>query len=41
MNLVWEPPGPGPWVQDRAHTPVAQSIIMQHAYPEHFERGFE
>lgn len=37
----WEPPGPGPWQQDSAHNPVAQSLVLQRAYPEGFNRGFE
>ena len=37
----WEPPNPGPWQQDSAHNPVAQTALLQHAYPEGFNRGFE
>ncbi len=36
----WNPPGPGPWQQDSAHTPVSQSAIMQEVYPAGFNRGF-
>lgn len=40
-NSRWEPPNPGPWQQDSAHNPVAQTALLQHAYPEGFNRGFE
>ena len=40
-TLSWEPPGPGPWQQDSAHNPVAQTALLQHAYPAGFNRGFE
>ena len=40
-TLNWEPPAPGPWQQDSAHNPVAQTALLQHAYPEGFNRGFE
>ncbi len=40
-TLDWEPPTPGPWMQDSAHNPVAQTAIMQEAYPAGFNRGFE
>ncbi len=36
----WIPPGPGPWQQDSAHTPVSQTAIMQEVYPAGFNRGF-
>ena len=36
----WDPPGPGPWTQDSAHTPVSQSAILQEFYPTGFNRGF-
>jgi len=39
-TLDWEPPGPGPWQQDSAHNPVANTRLMQEAYPEGFNRGF-
>ena len=39
--LTWEPPGPGPWQQDSAHNPVAQTLLMQQVYPAGFNRGFE
>ena len=39
-TLEWEAP-PGPWQQDSAHNPVAQTPLLQHAYPEGFNRGFE
>ena len=40
-TLNWEPPSPGPWQQDSAHNPVAQTPLLQHAYPAGFNRGFE
>jgi phosphohistidine swiveling domain-containing protein len=40
-TLGWEPPGPGPWQQDSAHNPVAQTRLQQMAYPAGFNRGFE
>lgn len=40
-TLSWEPPAPGPWQQDSAHNPVAQTPLLQHAYPAGFNRGFE
>jgi phosphohistidine swiveling domain-containing protein len=40
-TLKWEPPTPGPWQQDSAHNPVAQTPLLQHAYPAGFNRGFE
>ncbi len=40
-TLSWEPPAPGPWQQDSAHNPVAQTRLIQHAYPAGFNRGFE
>jgi pyruvate,water dikinase len=36
----WDPPGPGPWQQDSAHNPVAQTLLMQQVYPAGFNRGF-
>ena len=36
----WNPPAPGPWQQDSAHTPVSQTAIMQEVYPAGFNRGF-
>src|SRR5687767_5461019 len=38
---TWEPPSPGPWQQDSAHNPVAQTRLLQEAYPGGFNRGFE
>jgi rifampicin phosphotransferase len=38
--VVWEPPGPGPWMQDRAHLPAAVTPLMQSAYPPGMRRGF-
>ena len=40
-TLDWDPPGPGPWQQDSAHNPVAQTALLQQAYPAGFNRGFE
>jgi pyruvate,water dikinase len=40
-TLEWVPPNPGPWQQDSAHNPVAQTILLQEAYPAGFVRGFE
>jgi rifampicin phosphotransferase len=39
-TLTFEPPGPGPWMQDRAHVPDGFSPIMAELYPEHAMRGF-
>lgn len=41
MDVKWEPPGPGPWQQDRAHNPFANTQVMIDSYPASFERGFE
>jgi phosphohistidine swiveling domain-containing protein len=38
--LDWAPPGPGPWMQDRAHLPAAVTPLMQTAYPPGMMRGF-
>jgi phosphohistidine swiveling domain-containing protein len=38
--LDWTPPGPGPWMQDRAHLPAAVTRLMQTAYPPGMMRGF-
>ncbi len=38
--LDWEAPGPGPWMQDRAHLPAAVTPLMQEAYPSGMMRGF-
>jgi phosphohistidine swiveling domain-containing protein len=40
-TLTWDAPAPGPWQQDSAHNPVAQTPLIQHAYPAGFNRGFE
>ena len=29
-TLNWEPPAPGPWQQDSAHNPVAQTALLTH-----------
>lgn len=39
-QLDWNPPGPGPWMQDRAHLPAAVTQLMQSAYPPGMMRGF-
>lgn len=36
----WTAPNPGPWQQDSAHMPVAQTALMQRLYPDGFNRGF-
>lgn len=41
MTLSWEPPGPGPWQQDRAHSPQAVTPLLAELYPKGFKRGFE
>ncbi len=38
--MEWNPTAPGPWQQDSAHNPVAQTLIMQRVYPDGFNRGF-
>src|SRR5215210_4008875 len=38
--VVWEAPGPGPWLQDRAHLPSAVTPLMQSSYPPGMQRGF-
>jgi rifampicin phosphotransferase len=38
--VAWTPPGPGPWQQDSAHTPVSQTAAMRALYPAGFNRGF-
>ncbi len=37
---AWAPPGPGPWMQDRAHLPASVTPLLQELYPEGFSRGF-
>jgi phosphohistidine swiveling domain-containing protein len=39
-GLDWTPPGPGPWLQDRAHLPAAVTPLMATAYPPGMTRGF-
>lgn len=36
----WNAPNPGPWQQDSAHMPVAQTRLMQRLYQDGFNRGF-
>ena len=38
--VVWDPPGPGPWLQDRSHLPSAVTPLMQSTYPPGMRRGF-
>jgi len=38
--IEWEPPGPGPWQQDSAHTPVSQTVAIQKLFTPAFNRGF-
>ena len=37
---AWEPPGPGPWMQDRAHLPASVTPLLQELYPKGFSAGF-
>jgi rifampicin phosphotransferase len=37
---AWEPPGPGPWMQDRAHLPASVTPLLQELYPNGFSAGF-
>ena len=37
---AWEAPGPGTWMQDRAHLPASVTPLLQELYPEGFARGF-
>ncbi len=37
---AWEAPGPGTWMQDRAHLPASVTPLLQELYPEGFTRGF-
>ena len=36
----WEAPGPGPWMQDRAHLPASVTPLLQEIYPRGFAAGF-
>ena len=40
FDSSWSPPNPGPWMQDRAHTPAPNSRISIELYPDAFTRGF-
>ncbi|MGI9623161.1 MAG: PEP-utilizing enzyme [Acidimicrobiales bacterium] len=40
MELEFEPPGPGPWVQDLAHVPAPVSAIVAELFPPGMTRGF-
>ena len=37
---AWNAPGPGPWQQDSAHSPISQTLIMAEVYAPGFNRGF-
>ena len=37
----WTPPAPGPWMQDRAHTPAPSTRISQELYSPGFTSGFD
>ena len=39
-KVDWTPPGPGPWMQDRAHLPVSCTAILTEIYPAGFAKGF-
>ena len=39
-DLEWTPPGPGPWMQDRAHLPSSVTAMLQATYGRSFEQGF-
>jgi rifampicin phosphotransferase len=39
-TVEWIPPGPGPWQQDSAHSPMAATAVMQELYPAGFNKGF-
>ena len=39
-EMAWDAPGPGPWVQDRAHFPMAATAMLQSQYPANFALGF-
>ncbi len=40
LDLDWTPPGPGPWMQDRAHLPTSCTPILAELYPSGFAKGF-
>ena len=39
-DQAWEAPGPGPWMQDRAHLPASVTPLLQEIYPRAFAAGF-
>jgi len=39
-DQAWEAPGPGPWMQDRAHLPASVTPLLQEIYPKGFAAGF-
>ena len=39
-TVTWDPPGPGPWQQDSAHTPASQTALLHEIYPAGFTKGF-
>jgi phosphohistidine swiveling domain-containing protein len=40
VNEEWTAPGPGPWMQDRAHLPAAVTALLQEIYPAGMAKGF-
>jgi phosphohistidine swiveling domain-containing protein len=39
-DVAWPVPGPGTWMQDRAHLPVSTTALLQELFPSGFDRGF-
>jgi len=39
-DVEWIAPGPGPWMQDRAHLPVSVTALFEELYPAGYRRGF-
>ncbi|MEN9643577.1 MAG: hypothetical protein RL238_246 [Actinomycetota bacterium] len=39
-DVTWPVPGPGTWMQDRAHLPVSTTLLLQEAFPGGFDVGF-
>ena len=37
---IWDPPGPGPWQQDQAHSPEPMSRVVSELLPTPFAQGF-
>ena len=40
MDAEWTPPGPGPWMQDRAHVPSSVTLLLQESFAGGFGEGF-